>query len=111
MRLPSERVMLQYISLIKAKKEQTPMTTQAKTLEPDRVRANTAPEVVERLDETLERSIRFYATQPEQAISARIDELEREWDIERILETNASALALGGICGRSPGSVELANTP
>ncbi len=72
------------------------MNTQAKTQEPDRVRANTVPEVVERIDEALERSIRFYATQPEQAISARIDELEREWDIERVLETNASALALTG---------------
>jgi hypothetical protein len=29
-------------------------------------------------------------------ISKRIEELEREWDIERLLETNASALILTG---------------
>jgi hypothetical protein len=73
------------------------MNTQAQTQEPDRVRANTAPEVVQSIDEGLERNIRYYATQPEQVISARIDELDREWDMERLLETNASALALTGV--------------
>jgi hypothetical protein len=30
------------------------------------------------------------------AIPARLAELEREWDVERVLETNAAALALAG---------------
>src|SRR5881628_2878388 len=62
----------------------------------DRVQAHTAREV----NETIEREARLRvvhaATQPTTAISRRINDLEDEWDIERWLETNASALALTG---------------
>ena len=30
-------------------------------------------------------------------MTRRIDELDREWDIERVLETNASVIALSGL--------------
>jgi hypothetical protein len=63
----------------------------------DRVRENTAPEILENIDHETELRIQFYATQSKGAISARIEELEREWDIERIIEANASALALTGL--------------
>ncbi len=63
----------------------------------DRVRAHTAPEVLEKIDHEIERSIQFYATQSKGTISARLEELENEWDIERFLEINASALALTGL--------------
>ncbi|WFB36664.1 hypothetical protein P3T73_02670 [Kiritimatiellota bacterium B12222] len=43
-----------------------------------------------------EANIRYYATHPEM-ISDRLQELDNEWDIERVLEANASALSLGGI--------------
>ncbi|MCI0746211.1 MAG: hypothetical protein L0Y58_12470 [Verrucomicrobia subdivision 3 bacterium] len=63
----------------------------------DRVRANTAPQVLQKIDSQIEERIRFYASQPRDAISRRIEELDREWDVERYLETNASALALCGV--------------
>jgi hypothetical protein len=64
--------------------------------ETDRVRRHTAPDVLRNIDQQIEQSLRFYATQPESAITQRIQELDREWDMERVLETNASALALSG---------------
>ncbi len=63
----------------------------------DRVRAHTAPEILEEIDHQIETRIQFYATQSKGMISARLAELENEWDIERLLETNASALALTGL--------------
>ena len=63
----------------------------------DRVRARTKPELNRQIDVALERRLRFYAVQDEQAISERIDELDREWDIERFLEANAASLGLAGI--------------
>lgn len=65
--------------------------------ETDRVRRNTDPDVLARIDESIEANIRFYATQPEHVITRRIRELENEWSMERWLETNASSLALGGL--------------
>jgi hypothetical protein len=65
--------------------------------ETDRVRAHTAPEILQKIDHEIEDRIQFYATQSSGVISARIEELDREWDIERMIETNASALALTGL--------------
>jgi len=73
------------------------MPTADGTTELDRVRAQTNPEVLREIDARIEERIRFYATQPQDVISRRVEELEREWDIERWLETNASALALSGL--------------
>lgn len=66
-------------------------------LEPERVRRHTAPEINARIDERITRNIRLYAGQPADVINARLDELDREWDVERVLETNASTLALTGV--------------
>lgn len=65
--------------------------------ERDRVRANTAPQVNRRIDERIERNVRHYAGQPKGEIYGRIDELEQEWDIERVLQTMASSFSLTGI--------------
>jgi hypothetical protein len=73
------------------------MKTGNGTTELDRVRAQTTPEVVQEIDARIEERIRFYATQPPEVITRRIEELEMEWDIERWLETNAAALALSGV--------------
>jgi hypothetical protein len=62
----------------------------------DRVRAHTAHEINERIDRQIERNIEYFSTQPTEVISARLLELEREWDMERLLETNASAVAFSG---------------
>ena len=63
----------------------------------DRVRANTAPDVLRKIDTSIEEKILYYSTQPQDAISRRIFDLDREWDIERWLETNASSIALAGL--------------
>jgi len=72
-------------------------TTTHPELETDRVRRNTSAGQLKRIDQRIEESIRFYATQSVPAITARIHDLEREWSMERWLETNASALAFGGV--------------
>jgi hypothetical protein len=61
------------------------------------VRAHTSPEMLSKIDSTIEERIRFYGQQPREVLSRRIEELEREWDMERWLETNASTLALTGV--------------
>lgn len=66
-------------------------------LETERVRRHTAPEINARIDERIARNIRLYTGQPAEVINARLEELDREWDIERVLGTNASTLALAGV--------------
>lgn len=65
--------------------------------EPDRVRANTAPDVNDRIDRQIEESVRQYSMKANEEISRRITELEYEWDVERFLETMASSVSLTGI--------------
>jgi len=61
-----------------------------------RVELNTEEEINQRIRRELEARVYYYAQRPEE-IGARLDELDREWDIERLLETNAGALALLGL--------------
>ena len=72
------------------------MNAKSQVQEVDRIRLHTQPEVLERIDQDLENSVRFHATQPERVVTARIQALEEEWDVERWLETNGAAAALGG---------------
>ena len=65
--------------------------------ESDRVRANTATEINAKIDRKIMESVRFYSGMSEDKITQRIHDLEREWDMERLLETNASALAFTGL--------------
>ena len=65
--------------------------------EPDRVRANTANEINRLIDRRIADSVAYYSAKSKDEIRNRIDELEREWDMERWLETNASALAFTGL--------------
>lgn len=69
------------------------MTTIQPADEVDRVRRYTSPEVLDQIDRQIEESIRFHATQNQEAISRRIEELRREWSIERYLQINASTLS------------------
>jgi hypothetical protein len=62
----------------------------------DRVRAHTAPEINSKIDKRIEENIRKYATLSRAELSERISELEKEWDMEQILEANASTLAFVG---------------
>ncbi|HEU4478437.1 MAG TPA: hypothetical protein VFR80_07955 [Pyrinomonadaceae bacterium] len=63
----------------------------------DRVRANTSEEINRRIDQDSEARIREYSTRSRSDITRRIEELDREWDMERLLETNASAIAFTGL--------------
>lgn len=65
-------------------------------LQEDVVRQKTSQQVNERIDRQIERNVGYYATQSKEAISARIEELENEWDVDRLLARNASVLALSG---------------
>jgi hypothetical protein len=63
----------------------------------DRVRAHTRTEINEKIDREIEQRLRFYARQDIQTISERINDLDREWDIERVLEANAASVGILGI--------------
>ena len=61
-----------------------------------RVSANTAPEINRRIERETDARVAWLATQGPAAIDARLRALDREWDIERCLETGASSLTLVG---------------
>ena len=63
----------------------------------DRVRAHTAPDVNARIDDAMRDRLFSYSTRSDAEISARIEALDREWDIERYLEVTAPSFALTGI--------------
>jgi hypothetical protein len=62
----------------------------------NRVEDNTAPEINERIALEIERRLRYYAENKSE-IGARLWELDREWDIERVLQANAAGLSLLGL--------------
>jgi hypothetical protein len=63
----------------------------------DRVRANTWPEVNDRLDRRAGERLREYAAWDEDALGHRITQIEREWDFERVLEAEASTMGIAGL--------------
>jgi hypothetical protein len=67
------------------------------TEESDRVRAKTAAHVNARLDEEARSRVESYRGRPDAELTARIDELRREWDIERYLALNAASIAGTGV--------------
>jgi hypothetical protein len=62
----------------------------------ERVPVHTASSVNRRIREKMEKQVHYYADHPEK-IENRLQELDREWDVERTLEANASSLALLGL--------------
>jgi hypothetical protein len=63
----------------------------------DRVRAHTAEELNRQFDSQARQCVEQFAGSEREAINGHLDELSREWDMERYLEANASVLALGGV--------------
>ncbi|SRR6266498_41169 len=61
-----------------------------------RVRRNTDYVINRKIDAQIDRNIRYYSKHPAE-IELRLVELDREWDIERAIEANASILALIGL--------------
>jgi hypothetical protein len=61
-----------------------------------RVPAHTPDEINQRIQHEIERSVCYCAEHPH-LIEQRLEELDQEWDIERVLEANASSIILLGL--------------
>lgn len=68
-----------------------------KSWEIDRVRRQTSRRANKRIDSSIADTIRNYSAKSEGAITQRIDALDREWDVERLLQTHAASVALLGL--------------
>jgi hypothetical protein len=62
----------------------------------ERVPAHTVELINRRIQRDIDDRVRHFAAHPE-GIDRRLRELDREWDIERILEANAATLAFTGV--------------
>jgi hypothetical protein len=63
----------------------------------DRVRNASTEEINQKIDREILGSIHYYATQDADTIQGRICQLDKEWDMDRILQLNASLLSFGGV--------------
>jgi hypothetical protein len=61
-----------------------------------RVEENTPEEINRRIRRDLKARVLYFAQRPEE-IGRRLDELDGEWDIERLLQLNAGILSLTGM--------------
>lgn len=61
----------------------------------ERVAAHTPEHINRRLAQAAEGRVSYFARHPEE-IGQRLEELDREWDIERVLEANAASFSLAG---------------
>ena len=59
----------------------------------DRVQKSTPESINREVESEIWENIRHYASESKEAISERIAELEKEWNMDRVLITNASSLA------------------
>ena len=71
--------------------------TRDTTDEVDRVRRSTEPQVNQQIDRQTEDNVLRYSQSDNMVIRRRINALDKEWDVERVLEVNASTLALAGL--------------
>lgn len=62
-----------------------------------RVPAHTPMAINRRIRRKTEENIAFYGSAGNKAITLRLDQLDREWDIERALEANAASVGLLGL--------------
>jgi hypothetical protein len=65
----------------------------------ENVRKVTSDKRNEIIDQMILSNIKQYSEKSQEEISRRIRELDKEWDIERVLDFNMSLLALCGITG------------
>lgn len=64
--------------------------------EPDRTRRHTARAVLRRLDDAAELRLAQCAADPTH-IEARLQALDREWDLDRTIEAEAASMGLAGL--------------
>jgi hypothetical protein len=63
----------------------------------NRVTMHTAAKINEKFQRQTEANIAYFGAVAPEGIDRRLEELDREWDIERALEANAASLALFGL--------------
>ena len=63
----------------------------------DRVRSHTAAEVLRRIDDSTAARLEACATADPGSVAPRLDALDREWDTDRLLETEAAGMGLLGL--------------
>jgi hypothetical protein len=61
----------------------------------NRVPAHTSPSINQRIQREIDNRVAYFSDHPD-GIESRLRELDREWDIERAIELNASAIAFAG---------------
>jgi hypothetical protein len=66
-------------------------------LSSDRVRKHTSDAVNQKIDQQTQENIQRFSGQGPATISTRLDELKKEWDVERSLELATSINALIGL--------------
>ena len=67
------------------------------SLETDRVRRHTAAAVLRRIDDTAVAHLLECASGGTDSIAARLHELDREWDVDRAVETETAFTGLAGL--------------
>jgi hypothetical protein len=67
------------------------------TTQNDRVQRSTPNSINDEIEEQLRENIRYYSRADDASLSRRISELEKEWNMDRTLITNASILAGVGL--------------
>ena len=72
-------------------------TDSANLISADRVRKWTSPDINRRIDVETAYSISHYKRQDKDVIASRIEMLDREWDIERVVEVHGATLAMTGL--------------
>ena len=66
----------------------------------DRIRRYTSPAMLQKIDQQIEHSVAYYASQPDEVIGERIRELQQEWSIDRLRQANTAGMGLlGAILG------------
>ena len=63
-----------------------------------RVAEQTDEKINARIRRQTEANVAYFGKGEPQAIRDRLCELDREWDVERLLEANAATIALTGLC-------------
>lgn len=63
----------------------------------DRIRSNTNDDINEKIDHKTRDNILWYSREDPETIQERINELDKEWDMERVLILNAALFSLTGL--------------
>jgi hypothetical protein len=73
------------------------MNNYSELLRGDKVRDKTPPEINQAIDIETAAIVRFYAGKTDYERSKRIEELDKEWDIERCVEIHEAGLSFIGV--------------